>query len=715
MMNFHDEITELYISLASRMAEFLRDSQVIWPERSPLECKQNNISEKLLWTSNKELTLNIAINNSRAIIQSKNKVTVAIGDFFRISETGIISYIPSFQGLRPLNKYDTPKTNIEKSTSLQCSKKPILKLALKKIPYLFKIVKVFQATFFPEKEIDLSKHEGVSFRILIDPENNFHILECYDHGGIFERRLNAEGETYPPQVAGNYYADGYSALTFLRQYDLTKDICWLQAAERSWRFVTRVYPQYKPASIVWHHSDFKNAAILEIVTKYSTKYPQFNWNGGILVEDFYEPTNIYALRVYWKSIALKNKIPAYNSELINQDINRLVQEQTLEGLFHDNIATYPDAHDLTYHQYSTACLAQAIAFNEDIVIRGIFKKACNFTLNFFGPKGEPAYTGRASNNLHQSASCILAMHVCSSIVEDPSVKNEMMLAAFLAAKRLKIFQLSDGFIPTGLNHEVDLRMGWNHCGGTYNALASYFLMRATDFIEHSIEPAKVLPLQKSGINIANDSGYASISDGKSYIVVFSGCDESYGWSEGKHKTGVAGIALFSHDNFVLSEVPSLDFVIQNQQLISDLPTINGHRPYGRGMLKLGNPKSSIVYEHEYGGAHFERCYELTEQGLKIETTIESNFEMTIEGLVKWCCLAKLDMRFKKIAQNKIQISYQKEALILKHFIAQYPNITIDWVDKKIPNAKGFCYLASTRPLTTSKTIKSTLYINYCRI
>lgn len=602
----------------------------------------------------------------------------AQGEFLRLTATGKLEGIPGFTGVQ--RRVNHPSAaDLDNEKSIGGFGRSLAKRLIKRVPGLLAAARSVRQRMFPEPPTDMARIGGVTWRIAeVNLVDRFLRLQPYDRGGIFDQFLNAEGLSYPPQVPGNYYADAYSAQLFLWLYARTADANWISPARESIAFLNRCYPQYQPASIVWHHSDFKNPAILEIHAM-SESLPGQDWvqeTGGMvgrLVEDWYEPTNVLALRYHWKS-ALNRIAPdgfdQTGSEL-KQIVERLRSEQTEDGLFHDNIEAYPDAHDLTYHQYSLACLAQGLAwqssdgaadecevegfkrsqggsavnsagpevtdrFNSATDAAEMFGKGIAFSLALTTPAGEVAYVGRAANNIHHSASAILAFASAANLeTEEPALAGQYRRAAHLAFGRLSKYQQTDGMLPTCLNHLSNRRVAWNHCETPYNALTGCFLMKAAALLKPSSEDHSPLPMEQPGFHIvADDAGYAAIRTRRCYAVLFGGCAKSYPWSEGRHITGAAGIAQLGFESGE-GLLPILNESAPFSVPITDLPVINEELPYGRGKLsKIASPLPGIRYSHRYGDTEVDRLYLFGDDVVYVCTRlacISTNRPATIRG------------------------------------------------------------------------------------
>jgi hypothetical protein len=687
--------TELCNDIAKNLARHLIANQVI-AQDFKLDFGQSEtlaLEIKLFNKSEKSIPLNIKVVNGNQFVVTTGmaKIKVPLGQFWRITESGTLSTIPDFFGLKPSHKGIKLPNVVHPSVDKVKPTKAIIVAGLKKLPWVLSLLKTCRDYFFPEPHQDLSMSEGVTFRLCQHPEQeNTFVCESYDEGGIFDEYINAEGLSYPHQVAGNYYADAYSCLVFERMFRLTHDDKWLKASLASQRFTQRVYPQYMPASIVWHHSDFKNAAIVEEqLASQSIPGVIQPWSIDTFYEDRYEPTNVFALRYHWKSVLAKLTNDDKLLQSANKDLEKVACDQTDDGLFHDNIATYPDAHDLTYHQYSTACLGLGLLQTEDPKGWDMFNRAVRFTLNALSPSGEPAYTGRASNNIHQSASAILAFSIAASRSSKIDEIDMFLKGISVMAVRLKSFQLDSGMLPTAMNTYVDKRMAWNHCETPYNGLVGYMLLRAASILEQLTESenSTLLPLEQEHTWLANDAGFASLGNGHQYLVFFAGCDRSYGWSEDRHVTGCAGLALFGDVNGN-SLLPCLDVSIPDEVVISDMPIINGQAAFGRG--HLSQESDSIKYSHSYGGADVIRLYSLINNDLVIVSRIKSlGKPLQIQGGMAWAGLHQkhFELNVDK-AHSMLTIKNGDNHLCAKVWHFRNNNFGGVQQSQKVSNAKG---------------------------
>lgn len=693
--SFISEQTKLCNDIATKAAQHLLANQVLVKDLNLDFVSDKTIQTefKLFNKSISNITLRISLIDHAEFKVSSGVGNIRVGleQFWRVSPSGKLYTLNGFKGRTPSHKGIKLAPIVEEVVRPKNKLKALVLSLLKTVPGIFAVLRRGRDLFFPEPQVDLSLYEGVTFRLL--PSSNGHqnyICQSYDEGGIYDEFVNAEGLKYPAQVTGNYYADSYSCLVFERLYIQTHDEKWLQASLASQRFTERVYPQYMPAGIVWHHSDFKNAAILEqILTSVDKASCLQPWNITHFFEDRYEPTNVFALRYHWKS--LLNKLDPDNvmSQGADDDLQRLVADQTADGLFHDNIATYPDAHDLTYHQYSTACLGMGLLQSNNPQGWTVFYHAVRFTLQTLSPNGEPAYTGRASNNIHQSASAILAFSIAASNTDDSDFAMVLLKGISVVAKRLKQFQLESGMLPTAMNSYVELRMGWNHCHTPYNSLVAFMLLKAESIlIKLNLQGrACLLPLENNAMWLANDAGFASVSNGEYYLVCFAGCDRSYGWSEEKHVTGSAGIALFGEVNSD-SILPCLDVNLPDEVVISDMPIINGQAAFGRGNLEKTD--DAIKYTHHYGGANVTRYYLFIDNDLIIISNIKAlGPNVRVNGVMAWAVLHTDNGKEISCEQNNsLMISKGQHQQHIQVWHLNNSDIQGVKQSKRVTNAKG---------------------------
>ena len=374
-------------------------------------------------------------------------------------------------------------------------------------------------------------------------------------------------------------------------------------------------------------------------------------------------------------------------------------------MIHDNnLEDYNDAHDLTYHQYSLACIASGLQckYNKDAA--EIFKKGCEFSYAILTENGEINYNGRGANNIYSLASAIYSFETAAVLFKQPKFRfgaNKML-------QSLARWQQKEGYFPTAMNPYIAERMAWNHCYTPYNALTCYLLYKSSDLTrqKRSIPTSR----EKPELKIMDDSGYAFFSNKNYSFAFFSGCAKSYPWSEGCHQTGYAGTAILSIKDQG-SAMLLLDKELKHNVLVSDIPgfIVDGNliELSGRGLL-IKTSISSFEYIRIQGAMKFKRKFQLEEKGIKIKTTISvnRNLKLSCKGLVAfplstdngWHLAIKRNHVIQK--NDKTQIIYDAGKLCLSGVIDICSNplgrgkkILFGKLDSYVMNKnKNLCYI-----------------------
>lgn len=241
----------------------------------------------------------------------------------------------------------------------------------KRIRDIIPLIRFIVGELHRQASAQMENVEGITWRIMeISKDGKKIKLQAYDRGGIFDFHINDEGRYYPPQVPGDYYADAYSAYCFARRYEETKNEDYLGACKMALQFIKRTYGNYRPSNMVWYTSDFKNPPYIETVEELIPRHiseqelEEFRELILKMRQDNYEPTNVFALRYHWHRV---KEYYGYGGieKIVEKCVKRIQSDQTEEGLIHDNIHVYPDSHDLTYHQYSLACIARGLSYAKD--------------------------------------------------------------------------------------------------------------------------------------------------------------------------------------------------------------------------------------------------------------------------------------------------------------------------------------------------------------
>lgn len=479
---------------------------------------------------------------------------------------------------------------------------------------------------FLNKFLKSNYDEGGGALFWLSSKGGKPCIYCYENGGIFDDNVNTEGDSFPPRVMGSYYADAYAAYCFARRYKETKNKKYLDACVSSLKYVKCTYERY-PKNFVWYHHDFKNPAYLETIEliRNDIDVKEFMPLINQLREDFYEPINVLALRLHW--LLARKKLHDVPNSKISSYIRRIMLHQKKEGLILDtNKEDYKEAYDLTYHQYSLACLASALQYSGNKRIKHIFLNGIEFSHSMLMPNGEVSYVGRGANNIYHLASAYYSFKFAAKhygLKQSSSGLNDMI-------NYLSSWQLDDKSLPVAMNMHPESRMGWNHCRTPYNALVAYLLYKASDI------KVKIIKHEPNKIFLAKESRYFRFSNKKYGFAFFSGSSESYPLSGDMHKSGVAGTAYLGDERGSLTLI--LDRNLKQDLLVTDLPSfiLDGklHEPIGDA--KLSYEGCTLKYKKDYGKMMFERNYTFNESKIVVKTmlTFKADTLVFSDGLVK---------------------------------------------------------------------------------
>jgi hypothetical protein len=594
----------MYKPVIDKAVDFLFDRQVILDRvRVNLDLMEDNIlwgefNCKVLRGDKEASKFLVGTKDNLVYIKQNNQIFGPFKKYFRL-EFGDFEYSPMIEN-RPTKFMNLKRKLLFLSKRIYFHSKSSISHLFQNDPGpLTDFLKKFK------KKTSLKNFGGVTFRV-DSIKSNFIELKCFDEGGIFDDNNSNEGNYYPPQVMGEYYADAYSAYCFARRFLETNNKDYLDAAILALKFVKRTYKFY-PAGIIWISRDFKNPSYIETLKLIKNHISLEIYNSlwslvSKLREDLYEPTNVYALRFHWHSIR--------NDSYDSIAINRLKRDQLFDGLIKDdNDNDYTDACDLAYHNYSLACLARGLSYNYNLVIKDIFLKGVDFSNKILTKNGEVSYNGRAANSIYHLASAIYAFEYASEI--ETSKSDEFRTNCELMFNYLSSFQTPKGNFPTAMNNCIKERAAWNHSSTPYNALVAYFLIHANDL--HKSFTKKAFSNKKIILD-----RYAVYSNNNYYLTFFSGCNRSYGWSGEMHYSGIAGICAFGIKSSI---VPCLDET--KNLFITDLPTLNFNNQifsfYNQG--KIIETKEGWSYKKETSLFLFKREYCFKEKEIEIFTEI----------------------------------------------------------------------------------------------
>lgn len=618
-----------YLKVCNKLVEFLYNSQVKINDRELNLKREGSLNFTRLdikFPDNKSYSFYLFINKDKQLfINKNNKFIGASGpynknEFFRLDPF----ITPNKEELK------------QKFTKTKLVKRLIFQLATISNHLKYGLVNYENRRLINDflnkfkQRINNNESGGLLFKYINFKEDSNKLkISCYDNGGIFDNNLNGEGKKYSPRVMGAYYADAYAAYCFAKRYLETKNRKYLEASIASLDFIKRTYENY-PKSFIWYHHDFKNPAYIETINLLKEHISKEKLESLIskLREDLYEPVNVFALRYHWRN-ARKYFGYKENNRKIKYCIKIIKKNQTKEGLILDkNKEDYKDAHDLTYHLYSLACLARAIKYYNNKKVKDIFLKGIEFSSNILTPNGEISYNGRGANNIYHLASAIYAFELAANLAN----KGEYKYYASLMFDYLKKWQNKDGSFPTAMNKYGNERMAWNHCHTPYNALVGYMLYNA---VEENKNNKEIISLNKN--KLMSDSRYFMFINKNYYFGFFGGCNKSYSWSEGTHISGIAGCSIIGTKNKgVLNLI--LDESIKDQIIVNDLPNFSINNKlenfYGKGNLKLESNK--LIYKKKLKSLNFLREYILKEKEILVNTKIifKKDCNLNCDGLIK---------------------------------------------------------------------------------
>jgi len=483
------------------------------------------------------------------------------------------------------------------------------------------LVKEFGSLVFAHKR--LPRQHG--FLCQWKRRGNDAIVTVLDQGGILDDNPNVEGHALPPRVMAHYYADTYAAYLFLRHGLEQESRDYYASGLNALRFAFKSMRSY-PRGPVWMHNEFKNAGLLECALILESRGELPMWLRDAcqrLKCDFYQPVNVYALRYYWKTLQTR-LTGADDRGRRKQCIQVLKANQSQDGLILDNNPPmYRHARDLTYHQYSLACLAGAIeAVPGNAEIEEIFLKGCEFTRRTMHANGEMSYNGRGANNIYHMASALYAFGLARQRFGfEPGDVCPVL-------SRLSEFKLEDGSLPTALNRYADERMGWNHCRTPYNALTAFLLKKTCDtglFDATSRESVS----EPNAYSLA--SGYATFRRSSYEATFFSGLAESYVYSASS-RTGVSGLAmLLPRGRSPMTLI--LNRSLRDQGLLAtDLPVFcvgaNTYEPIGGSVDAIDH---GLVWVFEADEFVFKRTYQFFDDQITIsnELTMKQSVALSV--------------------------------------------------------------------------------------
>jgi hypothetical protein len=399
---------------------------------------------------------------------------------------------------------------------------------------------------------------GLTFRANCLSGQSAH-LTCLDFGGIYSTHLNTEGLRWPDQVAVGYYSTEYASYAFYQMFKETGNLKWKEALERSLRYFINTRKPYK--AIAFDHLEFKLLPLLVLFQNLKSEevldLELLNELGKCLryEERQYSPVNVFAMRI--ANLLLADVKESTRKEKVGKYLHLIEANQTTQGLIRDN---YPPAYkysvDLTYHQFSLACLSLAYMLSSDQRIGKLVSRALAFSRYVKTPQHHVSYYGRGANNIYHLAAYIFA----ESIQEDPCFTSIIGILDMYAQ-----YTNTDIGLPSALNRFHETRMGWNHCNIPYIGQTLFFLLLSKKALRKERQfshPENVV------LSSRDEPDFLKLRSDHFELICGRGGD-TYSWSDGVYLTGCPGIvALNSMGQDILA---STGYNFPAKQWVCDVP------------------------------------------------------------------------------------------------------------------------------------------------
>lgn len=409
---------------------------------------------------------------------------------------------------------------------------------------------------------NLARQSGLTF-VGREAGDRLH-LDCLDHGGLFDMSLNTEGDAFPSQVPVGYYSTEFATYVFAWLAQRTGDEKWRRAARLGLAFSMRNLIPYTAVS--FDHIEFKLLPLLMLLKDFDPATFSDAAVPDLLAaldyrETDYQPINVLCMRLANLALTERFTPDPTRHKKARRLLRKVARNQTAQGQIQDNFKPASiHNHDLTYHQFSIACLALAIAAtpeNWDDGIRTamerVFSEGLAFSRAMARPDGHPSYLGRGCNNIY---------HIASYIYASTFRGHRGGLSATLAL--LEAYADETRGWPAALNSERERRMGWNHCAVPYIGQTLFFLTLA-----HDADEARSSGLVEPGRAALKPGAFACLQDECFHAVAFSGGD-SYSWAGGQRATGMAGLASLSFMGIPL--LGALEYDGTAEAWLTDLPS-----------------------------------------------------------------------------------------------------------------------------------------------
>lgn len=439
--------------------------------------------------------------------------------------------------------------------------------------------------------IDLSDEGGITFEVKNFSKDVLSMI-CLDLGGIYEQHLDGESETWPDQVAVDAYSTEFSAYIFYSQWEKDGEEKWLRATEAALNFFIVNYLPY--TCISFDSYEFKILPILCLLDRlnknnHENLFPTDKLKNIIFnTWQKYDPVNVYAMRL--ANMAVMQSVGIGFSKVKFLYALYIIQKnQTAQGLICDNRGgSITDSTDLTYHQFSLACLSLAYEYTKNYKLKSIIDKAMEFSRYVALPDGHVSYYGRGSNNIYHLASYIFSESISNNTNYD-NISKVILL--------LRSFRQKDGSLPAALNNFWRQRMGWNHASMPYNAQTGFFLSRAYDALSNFSNSSGNIKKEQGDI-ILDNPDYLKLNNSNYQIVIGRGGD-AHEWSGGVHISGMAGIAAIAVKNsrniLLVNE-----FNVIDNLYTGDIPCSHSDffYNYTGDLVKIGQDQASIYFKEQ---------------------------------------------------------------------------------------------------------------------
>ena len=380
---------------------------------------------------------------------------------------------------------------------------------------------------------ELAFEGGLTFKVTNKSKKRIE-LKCIDYGGIFDKNINTEGLQWPDQVPVDYYSCEYALFIFYWLWKSTNNEKWLNGCLKGLDFFIKNHKPY--TEIAFNCYEFKLMPMIQLYNK--IKYDKQYFDTKLIRKlkscfnnswQTYIPVNVYAMRLANMSLLESIDIPTNKFKRIYSNFI-IKSNQSPHGLIADNMGGARIKNiDLTYHQFSLACLCISQLDNENKKILKIIKKAYSFSKSIQLPDGHVSYYGRGTNNIYH-----LGSYLFSSVFLNQEDKTDFKILNFYK----KYYSKKDG-LPSALNKNINVRMGWNHCSIPYNGQLGWLLCNTYDLLGKE----RFSSLIENNF-YGDEPDFLRLKNDKICAVVVKGSDR-YQWSDNSRISGLGGLGALT--------------------------------------------------------------------------------------------------------------------------------------------------------------------------